>query len=108
MLCVNTKVLKPKVLNTVLAPDPGATCSLLPGTAESTFLTEIVKYPDPVTSLIPDAITLGTVELIACCKPSAVALLAGTATSVLLTRIVWSTTSAPTNVYCCLSFTIPV
>ena len=92
MLCVNTKVLNPKALNTVLlVDDPGATCSLLPGAAESVFLTAMVKRPVVLT----DAFTLGTPPdvtgaLIAVASPVTVLLgAAGTATSMLLTRRVW-------------------
>ena len=82
MLCVNTKVLNPNVLNTVLpVDDPGATCSLLPGAAESVFLTEIVSKP----VLLTDAVTLGTVLLIAEAKLATVPA-EGTATSVLFIR----------------------
>ena len=96
MLCVNTKVLNPKALNTVLpVDDPGATCSLLPGAAESVFLTEIVKKPVALT----DAVTFGTPpsvtrSLIASAKPITVLSgAAGTATSMLFTRRVWPAVS---------------
>ena len=62
--------------------EPGLTLSLLPAGADAEFFTAIVRYPVVST----DAITFGTMALIALARPATVLLGAnGTATSMLLT-----------------------